>query len=140
MYTKLMPESVIHNGSFTKVVYTVYINDIPPVVSKSFLDRYIENLGDTLVYRNLYDKINVRFKVVGTSRCSSDDEYDRLIGLDLAEYRAAVSAYTKVYKILNAIDMESVRLKIGIHDFQQEISSKVSDLETKIDDLLDETK
>lgn len=140
MYTKLKPESVIHNGSFTKVVYNVIIFDIPNVVSKSFIEKYIRNLDSSVVYVNYNDLFNIHFKVTGISKCSYDDEYDRLVGLDLAEYRAAVSAYTKVNKILNAIDTESIRLKIGIHDFQQEISSKIADLETKIDDLLDETK
>lgn len=139
MFIKLKPGDVITNGNFTKVTYGVEIRDIPYIVPEKFLMQYLRNLKDAEVYGS-YNKINIYFKVIGTSKCMEDDEYNSLVGLDLAEYRAAISAYKKINKILQAIDNESIRLKIELHNFQNSLSLNIVNLKDKIKTLIDETE
>lgn len=139
MYIKLKPNSVVKNGNFTKVTYQVTLREIPCLVPEKFLDRYVKNLNNAIVLGcgNTYE---ILFYVTGTSKCGEEDEYNHMVGLDLAEYRAAVSAYNKASKILNAIDNESIRLKIGLHNFVDSLSSDIIYLEDKINALIDEAK
>lgn len=121
MNIKVFKKKTIRNGRFTKVICDVELRGIPDILDSNFMnldDRFSEYKLNRIWNKGYF---NLYYQVSGTSMCSEDDEFDEHFGIDLAENRAELKAYSVGRRIITATIEDASKQIAKINNFKEDV-------------------